>query len=108
MVDTEDFAVERLAQGSLDAAVREGFVRRQLGAVVEHDELRRSELMRTLAVWLDTGCNTAHAARNCTWNGSRCTTGSSGFSSCAAGTPGNGQARRASRGNTLGAALGNA
>lgn len=63
VVDTEDFAVERLAQGSLDAAVREGFVRRQLGAVVEHDELRRSELMRTLAVWLDTGCNTAHAAR---------------------------------------------
>jgi purine catabolism regulator len=63
VVDAEDFAVERLAQGSLDAATREAFVRRQLGAVVEHDEQRRSELMRTLAVWLDTGCNTAQAAR---------------------------------------------
>ena len=61
--DAEDFAVERLAEASLDAAAREGFVRRQLGAVVEHDEQRRSELMRTLAVWLDTGCNTAQAAR---------------------------------------------
>ncbi|GAA5190106.1 PucR family transcriptional regulator [Arthrobacter gyeryongensis] len=63
VVDAEDFAVERLAEASLDAAVREGFVRRQLGAVVEHDEQRRSELMRTLAVWLDSGCNTAQAAR---------------------------------------------
>jgi purine catabolism regulator len=63
VVDAEDFAVERLADGSLDAATREAFVRRQLGAVVEHDEQRRSELMRTLAVWLDTGCNTAQAAR---------------------------------------------
>ncbi len=63
VVDAEDFAVERLAEGSLDTATREGFVRRQLGAVVEHDEQRRSELVRTLAVWLDTGCNTAQAAR---------------------------------------------
>ncbi|MEV8149835.1 PucR family transcriptional regulator ligand-binding domain-containing protein [Arthrobacter sp. NPDC080073] len=63
VADAEDFAVERLAEGSLDAATREGFVRRQLGAVVEHDEQRRSELMRTLAVWLDMGCNTAQAAR---------------------------------------------
>ncbi|MFK4297984.1 purine catabolism regulator [Arthrobacter sp. GAS37] len=63
VVDAEDFAVERLAEASLDAAAREGFVRRQLGAVVEHDEQRRSELVRTLAVWLDTGCNTAQAAR---------------------------------------------
>lgn len=63
VVDAEDFAVERLAEGSLDMATREAFVRRQLGAVVDHDEQRRSELMRTLAVWLDTGCNTAQAAR---------------------------------------------
>lgn len=63
VVDAEDFAVERLTEGSLDATTREAFVRRQLGAVVEHDGQRRSELMRTLAVWLDTGCNTAQAAR---------------------------------------------
>ncbi|MFE4195731.1 PucR family transcriptional regulator [Paenarthrobacter sp. NPDC056912] len=63
VVDAEAFAVERLAEEHLDAATREGFVQRQLGAVVEHDQLRRSELLRTLTVWLDTGCNTAQAAR---------------------------------------------
>ncbi|MCX2749458.1 PucR family transcriptional regulator ligand-binding domain-containing protein [Arthrobacter sp. MI7-26] len=63
VLDAEDFAVERLAEGSLDRATRERFVQRQLGAVVEHDAQRRSDLMRTLAVWLDTGCNTAQAAR---------------------------------------------
>ncbi|WP_423183821.1 PucR family transcriptional regulator [Arthrobacter sp. NyZ413] len=63
IVDADDFAVERLAEAGLDAGTREDFVRRHLGAVVEHDEQRRSELVRTLAVWLDTGCNTAQAAR---------------------------------------------
>ena len=63
VVDAEAFAVERLAEEHLDPATREGFVQRQLGAVVEHDQLRRSELLRTLTVWLDTGCNTAQAAR---------------------------------------------
>lgn len=63
VVDAEAFAVERLAAEHLDPATREGFVQRQLGAVVEHDRVRRSELLRTLTVWLDTGCNTAQAAR---------------------------------------------
>lgn len=63
VVDAEAFAVERLAEEHLDPATREGFVQRQLGAVVEHDRLRRSQLLRTLTVWLDTGCNTAQAAR---------------------------------------------
>lgn len=63
VVDAEAFAVERLAEEHLDPATREGFVQRHLGAVVEHDQLRRSELLRTLTVWLDTGCNTAQAAR---------------------------------------------
>ncbi|WP_314324975.1 PucR family transcriptional regulator [Paenarthrobacter ilicis] len=63
VVDADTLAVELLAQESLDAATREVFVQRQLGAVVEHDRLRKSELLRTLAVWLDTGCNTAQAAR---------------------------------------------
>jgi len=63
VVDADTLAVELLAQESLDAATREVFVQRQLGAVVEHDRLKKSELMRTLAVWLDTGCNTAQAAR---------------------------------------------
>ncbi|BCW60663.1 PucR family transcriptional regulator ligand-binding domain-containing protein [Arthrobacter sp. StoSoilB20] len=63
VVDAETLAVELLAEESLDPATREGFVQRQLGAVVEHDRLKKSELMLTLAVWLDTGCNTAQAAR---------------------------------------------
>ncbi|MFW0774238.1 PucR family transcriptional regulator [Paenarthrobacter nitroguajacolicus] len=63
VVDADTLAVELLADESLDPATREGFVQRQLGAVVEHDRLRKSELMRTLTVWLDTGCNTAQAAR---------------------------------------------
>lgn len=63
VVDADTLAVELLAQESLDAATREVFVHRQVGAVVEHDRLKKSELMRTLAVWLDTGCNTAQAAR---------------------------------------------
>jgi purine catabolism regulator len=63
VVDADTLAVELLAQESLDPATREGFVQRQLGAVVEHDRLKKSQLMRTLTVWLDTGCNTAQAAR---------------------------------------------
>ncbi|GGJ37620.1 PucR family transcriptional regulator [Paenarthrobacter histidinolovorans] len=63
VVDADTVAVELLAAESLDPATREGFVQRQLGAVVEHDRVKKSELMRTLAVWLDTGCNTAQAAR---------------------------------------------
>ncbi|MDI2035530.1 PucR family transcriptional regulator [Paenarthrobacter nitroguajacolicus] len=63
VVDADTLAVELLAADALDPATREGFVQRQLGAVVEHDRLKKSELMRTLAVWLDSGCNTAQAAR---------------------------------------------
>lgn len=63
VVDADTLAVELFAAESLDPATREGFVQRQLGAVVEHDRLRRSELVRTLTVWLDSGCNTAQAAR---------------------------------------------
>ena len=63
VVDADTLAVELLAEESLDPATREGFVQRQLGAVVEHDRLKKSQLMRTLTVWLDTGCNTAQAAR---------------------------------------------
>ncbi|MEV7607386.1 PucR family transcriptional regulator [Paenarthrobacter sp. NPDC089322] len=63
VVDAEAFAIELLAGESLAPATREGFVQRLVGAVVEHDRLRRSELLLTLTVWLDSGCNTAQAAR---------------------------------------------
>ena len=62
-LDAEAFAVERMALHSLDAARREDFVRQQLGAVLDYDAQRRSLLAETLRVWLDSGCNTAQAAR---------------------------------------------
>ncbi|WP_406634891.1 PucR family transcriptional regulator ligand-binding domain-containing protein [Pseudarthrobacter quantipunctorum] len=62
-LDAEAFAVERMAFHSLDAARREDFVRQQLGSVLDYDKQRRSQLAETLRVWLDSGCNTAQAAR---------------------------------------------
>jgi purine catabolism regulator len=63
VVDVEELAVERLAAQHLDQAVRQDYVRQQLGPVLDHDERRNSQLLRTLAIWLDSGCNTAQAAR---------------------------------------------
>lgn len=63
VLDAEAFAVERLAFHSLDEVQRTDFVRQQLGALLEHDEQRHSALAETLRVWLDSGCNTAQAAR---------------------------------------------
>lgn len=63
VVDVEELAVERLAAQHLDQAARQDYVRQQLGPVLEHDERRNSQLLVTLAVWLDSGCNTAQAAR---------------------------------------------
>jgi purine catabolism regulator len=61
--DADAFGAERLAAESIDAGVRRDFVRRALGPILEHDEQRNSQLLHTLAVWLDSGCNTAQAAR---------------------------------------------
>jgi PucR family transcriptional regulator, purine catabolism regulatory protein len=63
VLDAEAFAVERLASHSLDELQRADFVRQQLGALIEHDKQRHSALLETLRVWLDSGCNTAQAAR---------------------------------------------
>ncbi len=63
VIDAEVFAVERLAVQALDPDQRRNFVRRQLGALLDHDAQRNSRLLDTLATWLDCGCNTAHAAR---------------------------------------------
>ena len=63
VIDSEAFAVERLAVGSLDTGQRRNFVRQQLGALLDHDAQRNSRLLDTLATWLDSGCNTAQAAR---------------------------------------------
>ncbi|TLM71287.1 PucR family transcriptional regulator [Pseudarthrobacter sp. NamB4] len=63
VVDAEDTAVESLALTAIDASAREAFVTRQLRAVLEHDAQRQSQLLETLQVWLDSGCNTAQSAR---------------------------------------------
>jgi purine catabolism regulator len=63
VVDVEELAVERLAAQHLDQGARQDYVRQQLGPVLEHDERRNSQLVTTLATWLDSGCNTAQAAR---------------------------------------------
>jgi purine catabolism regulator len=63
VLDAEEFAVERLAVQSINESRRAEFITQQLGAVLDHDAQRRSLLVETLSVWLDTGCNTAQAAR---------------------------------------------
>jgi purine catabolism regulator len=63
VLDAEEFAVERLAVQSMDESRRAEFITQQLGAILDHDAQRRSLLVETLRVWLDTGCNTAQAAR---------------------------------------------
>ncbi|PTT68568.1 PucR family transcriptional regulator [Arthrobacter sp. HMWF013] len=63
VLDAEAFAVERLAFHSLDEGLRTDFVRQQLGAILDYDAQRRSLLVETLRIWLDSGCNTAQAAR---------------------------------------------
>lgn len=63
VVDVEELAVERLAAQHLDQAARQAYVHQQLGPVLEHDERRNSQLLATLGTWLDSGCNTAQAAR---------------------------------------------
>jgi purine catabolism regulator len=63
VLDAGEFAVERLAVQSMDVSRRAEFITQQLGAILDHDAQRRSLLVETLSVWLDTGCNTAQAAR---------------------------------------------
>ncbi|MCT9627094.1 PucR family transcriptional regulator ligand-binding domain-containing protein [Pseudarthrobacter equi] len=63
VLDADDAAVESLALTGLAASAREAFVNHQLRAVLQHDAQRQSQLMETLQVWLDSGCNTAQSAR---------------------------------------------
>ncbi|MFD5276135.1 PucR family transcriptional regulator [Pseudarthrobacter sp. NPDC058362] len=63
VIDAGDVAVESLALTALDASARDAFVHRQLRALLDHDVQRQSQLLETLQVWLDSGCNTAQSAR---------------------------------------------
>ncbi|MCO4275182.1 PucR family transcriptional regulator ligand-binding domain-containing protein [Pseudarthrobacter sp. HLT3-5] len=64
VLDADAFAVERLAFHTLDETQRTDYVSQQLGALLVHDAQRNSALVETLRVWLDSGCNTAQAARD--------------------------------------------
>ncbi len=63
VIDADDAAVESLALTGLPASARDAFVNHHLRAVLQHDAQRQSQLMETLQVWLDSGCNTAQSAR---------------------------------------------
>ena len=63
VLDAEDTAVESLALKGINASARDAFVNRQLRAILDHDAQRQSQLLETLQVWLDSGCNTAQSAR---------------------------------------------
>jgi PucR family transcriptional regulator, purine catabolism regulatory protein len=63
VIDSEAFALERFAVQFLETDQRRNFVRQQLGALLDHDAQRHSRLLETLATWMDSGCNTAQAAR---------------------------------------------
>jgi purine catabolism regulator len=63
VVDADDVSVESLALTGITASAREAFVNHHLRAVLQHDAQRQSQLLETLHVWLDSGCNTAQSAR---------------------------------------------
>ncbi|BCW20534.1 transcriptional regulator [Arthrobacter sp. NtRootA9] len=63
VVDADDVSVESLALTGMTASAREAFVNHHLRAVLQHDAQRQSQLLETLHVWLDSGCNTAQSAR---------------------------------------------
>ncbi|WP_138444019.1 PucR family transcriptional regulator [Sinomonas susongensis] len=61
--DSADFVVERFAERELSRTAAEALVQETLGAVIELEQRRGGELVRTLDVWITAGCNTADAAR---------------------------------------------
>lgn len=61
--DSSDFVVERLAEQSLTRSVVDSLIAETLGDLVTVEAEHGGELIRTLDVWLSTGCNTTEAAR---------------------------------------------
>jgi purine catabolism regulator len=61
--DSADFVVERFAERELSREASEGFVQETLGPLIDLEQRRGGELVRTLDVWITAGCNTAEAAR---------------------------------------------
>ena len=66
IVHYDDLGVYQLLAESADPDVLHGFVRRWLGALVDHDDSRGSDLVSTLAAFLAVGGNYDAAARDLT------------------------------------------
>jgi purine catabolism regulator len=60
--DASDFLVERMAERSLSRGVVDALVDEALGELVRLDQRSGGELVRTLDVWISTGCNATEAA----------------------------------------------
>lgn len=61
--DSSDFVIERLAELTMTRAEVENVVDECLGELISIESRYGGELVRTLDVWLSTGCNTAETAR---------------------------------------------
>ncbi|NUO92774.1 MAG: PucR family transcriptional regulator [Dermatophilaceae bacterium] len=61
--DASDFLVERMAERSLPRSVVDALVEEALGELVRLDQRSGAELVRTLDVWISTGCNATESAR---------------------------------------------
>jgi purine catabolism regulator len=61
--DASDFLVERMAERSLSRGVVDALVEEALGELVRLEQRRGGDLVRTLDVWISTGCNATETAR---------------------------------------------
>jgi purine catabolism regulator len=60
--DASDFLVERMAERSLSRGAVDAIVEESIGELIRLDQRNGGELVRTLDVWITTGCNATEAA----------------------------------------------
>jgi purine catabolism regulator len=60
--DASDYLVERMAERSLSRGTVDALVEEALGELVRLDQRNGGELVRTLDVWISTGCNATETA----------------------------------------------
>lgn len=61
--DASDFLVERMAERSLSRGAVDSIVEEVLGELIRLDRRNGGELVRTLDVWISSGCNATDAAQ---------------------------------------------
>jgi purine catabolism regulator len=61
--DASDFLVERMAERSLTRGTVDALVEEALGELMRLEQRHGGELVRTLDVWISTGCNATETAR---------------------------------------------